>query len=128
MSASFLQRLWQQVCGNDALRRAADEMMIKVIIINHHNNKKMSEPNSNSIVPAVAAAATAPDDDDNNNSVSLGYLWDTLQDEFTNMGRALACPLCLSTYHDAVQLPCVHTYCRSCLEQALSQGPPRCPT
>jgi hypothetical protein len=61
-------------------------------------------------------------------SISIGTLWDTLQTEFTNMGRALTCPLCLSTYRDAVVLPCVHAYCSSCLKEALQQGPPRCPT
>jgi Zinc finger, C3HC4 type (RING finger) len=60
--------------------------------------------------------------------ISTGTLWDTLQKEFTNMGRALTCPLCLSTYQDAVVLPCVHAYCESCLKEAFSKGPPRCPT
>ena len=64
----------------------------------------------------------------NNNMEQLGDLWDTLQSEFTNMGRALTCPLCLSTYKNAVVLPCVHAYCGSCITEAFSSGPPRCPT
>jgi len=71
----------------------------------------------------TTAAATAKEE-----HVSMGTLWDTLQHEFTQMGRALSCPLCLSTYTDAVILPCVHAYCRECLCDAFKNGQPRCPT
>ncbi|CAB9503155.1 Inherit from NOG: ring finger protein 8, E3 ubiquitin protein ligase [Seminavis robusta] len=69
-----------------------------------------------------------PKSSDDNDMSSLGSLFYTLQDELTNMGRALVCPLCLSSYRDAVVLPCVHAYCRSCIQQALRQGQSRCPT
>jgi hypothetical protein len=63
--------------------------------------------------------------------LSTRVLCRTLQKELHNMGKALSCPLCLSTYRDAVTLPCCHAYCRSCLTQALATGsarrPPTCP-
>lgn len=49
--------------------------------------------------------------------------------ELTNLGKALTCPICCSTYsqNSAVILPCVHAYCRSCIVQAL-RFKPECPT
>jgi len=52
----------------------------------------------------------------------------TIQSELQNMGRALTCPLCLSTYRQAVILPrCCHAYCQDCLVRAL-QTQSKCPT
>lgn len=49
--------------------------------------------------------------------------------ELTNLGKALTCPICCSTYsqNNAVILPCVHAYCRTCIVQAL-RFKPECPT
>lgn len=49
--------------------------------------------------------------------------------ELTNLGKALTCPICCSTYspNSAVILPCVHAYCRTCIVQAL-RFKPECPT
>jgi len=85
--------------------------------------------------PNQSNSSSSSSNNDTNNDVNpnLGDLWDSLQREFTNMGRALTCPLCLSTYKDAVVLPCVHAYCSSCLKEAFSHAGPnsnnsRCPT
>ena len=93
-----------------------------------HNNHEANEGG-----PVAVAQQQEEDNNNNNNNNNnieqqLGDLWDTLQSEFTNMGRALTCPLCLSTYKNAVVLPCVHAYCGSCIAEAFASGQSRCPT
>ena len=45
-----------------------------------------------------------------------------IQDELYNMGKALSCPLCLSTFRSAVNLPCQHSFCQECIRNALSKS------
>ena len=51
-----------------------------------------------------------------------------------SVGEQLACPICLNRIDDPRILPCLHSFCRRCLEQAIGrdQGPGRgvlqCPT
>jgi Zinc finger, C3HC4 type (RING finger) len=46
-------------------------------------------------------------------------LCQTTHSELTNLGKALTCPICCSTYQKAVLLPCVHAFCQACIVQAL---------
>ena len=82
--------------------------------------------------PAAGHATTAGTAttlvDTSDGGIGMGELWDTLTSEFTNMGYALRCPLCLCTYKEAVLLPCCHAYCKDCVLAAFQQSQPRCPT
>jgi len=44
----------------------------------------------------------------------------TIHSELYNMGKALTCPLCLSTLRDPILLPCLHAFCKSCITVSLS--------
>ena len=66
------------------------------------------------------AAAVSPTTTSSSSNKTL-QLCGTIRQEMDNMGRALSCPLCLSTYNDAVMVPnCCHVFCRFCLTQALA--------
>jgi hypothetical protein len=62
-------------------------------------------------------------------SLSTTQVCRTIQTALDNMGRALRCPLCLSTFTEdpVIVSNCVHAYCRSCLGLALKEKQ-RCPT
>jgi hypothetical protein len=38
------------------------------------------------------------------------------------LGEQVTCPICLEHYSDPRVLPCLHTYCRHCLEDLLAKG------
>ena len=74
------------------------------------------------------------DNDDNDDDKSVQEKKDPIHTlckathaELTNLGKALTCPICQSTYQNAVILPCVHAYCRNCIVQAL-RVKQECPT
>jgi len=43
--------------------------------------------------------------------------------ELENLGKALACPLCLHTLKEATILPCMHAYCGPCITSAFCPPP-----
>lgn len=73
------------------------------------------------------SASSSAESDTKNELLSVPDLCAVVQGELNNAGRALMCPICRSTYQDAVTLPCQHAYCRSCLRTALKQNK-KCPT
>lgn len=63
----------------------------------------------------IAGETKSPDSGNNDDSVVL-----TIQRELFNMGKALQCPLCLSTLCQPVVLPCLHAFCEQCIARAIS--------
>jgi hypothetical protein len=58
------------------------------------------------------------------NEEDMASLCASLRASFTNMSAAIKCSICQSSYDDPVQLPCVHVYCRDCIQHLL---PNKCP-
>lgn len=99
-----------------------------------HTTKGIDGPGASAPAPAQAPTTTVV-------PLSTMEVCRTIQTALDNLGRALRCPLCLSTLaEDAVLIShCKHAFCRSCLERALrgsdpsqrpqqqQPNPPRCP-
>jgi len=57
-------------------------------------------------------------DIDNNNNKNDVHMLLNIQSELYNMGKALSCPLCLSTVRSPVLLSCLHAFCHDCIRTA----------
>jgi hypothetical protein len=66
-------------------------------------------------------------DDDDGIKISKGTLFQVLQREITNIGKALTCPICQSTYTNPVLLPCVHAFCQDCILSSFQHNKHECP-